>query len=88
MTLTAYKEKMEELPLVSLFFSCFLADLLNKSSYIYEGWCGKPCRRKDQSQMKDSAEWTERREQADTRDLNWCIILDMEVIELNKCTSG
>ncbi|ELW62547.1 Stathmin-4 [Tupaia chinensis] len=58
---TAYKEKMKELPLVSLFCSCFLADPLNKSSYKYE---------------------------ADTVDLNWCVISDMEVIELNKCTSG
>ena len=33
---TAYKEKMKELPLVSLFCSCFLADPLNKS-YKYEG---------------------------------------------------
>uniref|UniRef100_A0A5F9CRI7 Stathmin-4 n=1 Tax=Oryctolagus cuniculus TaxID=9986 RepID=A0A5F9CRI7_RABIT len=61
MTLAAYKEKMKELPLVSLFCSCFLADPLNKSSYNYE---------------------------ADTVDLNWCVISDMEVIELNKCTSG
>ncbi|KAG8508311.1 Stathmin-4 [Galemys pyrenaicus] len=52
---------MKELPLVSLFCSCFLADSLNKSSYTYE---------------------------ADTVDLNWCVISDMEVIELNKCTSG
>ncbi|EHB14257.1 Stathmin-4 [Heterocephalus glaber] len=58
---SAYKEKMKELPLVSLFCSCFLADPLNKSSYKYE---------------------------ADTVDLNWCVISDMEVIELNKCTSG
>lgn len=33
----AYKEKMKELPLVSLFCSCFLSDPLNKSSYKYEG---------------------------------------------------
>lgn len=33
----AYKEKMKELPLVSLFCSCFLADPLNKPSYTYEG---------------------------------------------------
>ncbi|ELK08289.1 Stathmin-4 [Pteropus alecto] len=52
---------MKELPLVSLFCSCFLTDPLNKSSYTYE---------------------------ADTVDLNWCVISDMEVIELNKCTSG
>jgi len=63
MTLAAYKEKMKELPLVSLFCSCFLADPLNKSSYKYEGWCGRQCRRKDQSQRKDSADWRERREQ-------------------------
>ncbi|XP_038253846.1 stathmin-4 isoform X1 [Dermochelys coriacea] len=61
MTLAAYKEKMKELPLVSLFCSCFLADPLNKPVYKYE---------------------------ADTVDLTWCVISDMEVIELNKCTSG
>uniref|UniRef100_A0A8C6C9N0 Stathmin-4 n=2 Tax=Odontoceti TaxID=9722 RepID=A0A8C6C9N0_MONMO len=88
MTLAAYKEKMKELPLVSLFCSCFLADPLNKSSYKYEGWCGRECRRKDESQRRDSTDWRERREQADTVDLNWCVISDMEVIELNKCTSG
>lgn len=27
------------------------------------GWCGRQCRRKDQSQRKDSADWRERREQ-------------------------
>ncbi|XP_053434668.1 stathmin-4 isoform X1 [Nycticebus coucang] len=88
MTLAAYKEKMKELPLVSLFCSCFLADPLNKSSHKYEGWCGRQCRRKDQAQQEDSADWKERRAQADTVDLNWCVISDMEVIELNKCTSG
>uniref|UniRef100_A0A8C0VD69 Stathmin-4 n=1 Tax=Cyanistes caeruleus TaxID=156563 RepID=A0A8C0VD69_CYACU len=56
----AYKEKMKELPLVSLFCSCFLSDPLNKPSYAYE----------------------------DTVDLTWCVISDMEVIELNKRTSG
>lgn len=34
---TAYKEKMKELPLVSLFCSCFLSDPLNKPAYKYEG---------------------------------------------------
>ncbi|XP_048372644.1 stathmin-4 isoform X1 [Sphaerodactylus townsendi] len=61
MTLAAYKEKMKELPLVSLFCSCFLSDHLNKPSYKYE---------------------------VDTVDLTWCVISDMEVIELNKRTSG
>lgn len=37
LSLVAYKEKMKELPLVSLFCSCFLSDPLNKSSYKYEG---------------------------------------------------
>uniref|UniRef100_A0A8B9QFE4 Stathmin-4 n=1 Tax=Apteryx owenii TaxID=8824 RepID=A0A8B9QFE4_APTOW len=32
----AYKEKMKELPLVSLFCSCFLSDPLNKPAYTYE----------------------------------------------------
>lgn len=39
-SLVAYKEKMKELPLVSLFCSCFLSDPLNKSSYKYEGEWG------------------------------------------------
>uniref|UniRef100_A0A672UBZ2 Stathmin-4 n=4 Tax=Neoaves TaxID=3078114 RepID=A0A672UBZ2_STRHB len=60
MTLAAYKEKMKELPLVSLFCSCFLSDPLSKPAYTYE----------------------------DTVDLTWCVISDMEVIELNKRTSG
>ncbi|KAF7486306.1 hypothetical protein GHT09_001724 [Marmota monax] len=84
----AYKEKMKELPLESLFCSCFLADLLNKLSYKYEGWCGRQCRMKGQNQRKDSADCTERRKQADTVDLKWCVISNMVVIELNKCTSG
>ncbi|XP_038627135.1 stathmin-4 isoform X1 [Tachyglossus aculeatus] len=61
MTLAAYKEKMKELPLVSLFCSCFLADPLSKAAY---------------------------KQEADTVDLAWCVIPDMEVIELNKRASG
>ncbi|KAM7119184.1 stathmin-4 isoform X7 [Ciconia boyciana] len=67
MTLAAYKEKMKELPLVSLFCSCFLSDPLNKPAYTYEARAPLP---------------------ADTVDLTWCVISDMEVIELNKRTSG
>uniref|UniRef100_A0A8C6ZCT2 Stathmin n=1 Tax=Nothoprocta perdicaria TaxID=30464 RepID=A0A8C6ZCT2_NOTPE len=33
----AFPEKMKELPLVSLFCSCFLSDPLNKPGYTYEG---------------------------------------------------
>ncbi|XP_078503265.1 stathmin-4 isoform X2 [Lissotriton helveticus] len=61
MTLAAYKEKMKELPLMSLFCSCFLSDPLKNPVYAHE---------------------------ADTVDLTWCVISDMEVIELNKRTSG
>ncbi|MEE6477130.1 hypothetical protein FKM82_011366 [Ascaphus truei] len=61
MTLAAYKEKMKELPLVSLLCSCFISDPLKKQTYMYD---------------------------ADTVDLTWCVISDMEVIELNKRTSG
>ncbi|XP_053316720.1 stathmin-4 isoform X1 [Spea bombifrons] len=61
MTLAAYKEKMKELPLVSIFCSCFLSDPLKNQTYKYD---------------------------ADTVDLNWCVISDMEVIELNKRASG
>lgn len=45
-SLVAYKEKMKELPLVSLFCSCFLSDSLNKSSYKYEGEWGLGWERK------------------------------------------
>ncbi|XP_063771104.1 stathmin-4 isoform X1 [Pseudophryne corroboree] len=61
MTLAAYKDKVKELPLVSLFCSCFLSDPSKKQTYKYD---------------------------ADTVDLTWCVISDMEVIELNKRTSG
>lgn len=60
MTLTAYREKMRELPLVSLFCSCILP------------------------QPKDPP-----RDKSDgVVDLNLCSIRDMEVIELNKRSSG
>ncbi|XP_041419845.1 stathmin-4 isoform X1 [Xenopus laevis] len=44
MTLAAYKEKVKELPLVSIFCSCFLSDPLKKQTYKYEDtvdltWC-------------------------------------------------
>ncbi|XP_009893751.1 PREDICTED: stathmin-4 isoform X2 [Charadrius vociferus] len=82
MTLAAYKEKMKELPLVSLFCSCFLSDPLNKPAYTYEGWFARrggthPCQRSARAPLP-----------ADTVDLTWCVISDMEVIELNKRTSG
>uniref|UniRef100_A0A8C4VST5 Stathmin-4 n=1 Tax=Gopherus evgoodei TaxID=1825980 RepID=A0A8C4VST5_9SAUR len=69
MTCLTYKEKMKELPLMSLFCSCFLADPLNKPPYKYEGRL-----------LTHNA--------SDTVDLTWCVISDMEVIELNKRTSG
>lgn len=31
--------------------------------FLHLGWCGRQCRRKDQSQRKESADWRERREQ-------------------------
>uniref|UniRef100_A0A8C3S8M9 Stathmin-4 n=1 Tax=Chelydra serpentina TaxID=8475 RepID=A0A8C3S8M9_CHESE len=77
----SYKEKMKELPLVSLFCSCFLADPLNKPAYKYEGsgceWLQGQCECEGVSVAS-----------ADTVDLTWCVISDMEVIELNKRTSG
>ncbi|XP_028833002.1 stathmin-like 4, like [Denticeps clupeoides] len=60
MTLAAYREKMRELPLVSLFCSCLLPEPKEKSIKKPQG----------------------------VVDLNLCIIKDMEVIELNKRTSG
>ncbi|XP_074066082.1 stathmin-4 [Macrotis lagotis] len=87
---------MKELPLVSLFCSCFLADPLNKSSYKYDGKCktlilkaGRQGRQRKENERKSWKYWKERRkEKSDTVALNWCVISDMEVIELNKCTSG
>ncbi|XP_076834411.1 stathmin-like 4, like isoform X2 [Brachyhypopomus gauderio] len=61
MTLAAYKEKMRELPLVSLLCSCILPDPKDK-----------PTKKTPQGVV----------------DLNLCIIKDMEVIELNKRSSG
>ncbi|XP_072545041.1 stathmin-like 4, like isoform X1 [Salminus brasiliensis] len=61
MTLAAYREKMRELPLVSLFCSCILPEPKEK-----------PTKHTPQGVV----------------DLNLCIIKDMEVIELNKRTSG
>ncbi|KAM6965012.1 stathmin-4 [Aplochiton taeniatus] len=60
MTLAAYKEKVKELPLVSLFCSCFNPQTLDKPTYKAE----------------------------DAVDLGWCVIKDVEVIELNKRASG
>ncbi|XP_025922781.1 stathmin-4 isoform X3 [Apteryx rowi] len=85
MTLAAYKEKMKELPLVSLFCSCFLSDPLNKPAYTYEGRSAAPGRTDDGGCPRRSAC---RLLPADTVDLTWCVISDMEVIELNKRTSG
>ncbi|MBN3271054.1 STMN4 protein, partial [Polyodon spathula] len=56
----AYKEKMKELPLVSLFCSCLLAEPQPKSTYKVQ----------------------------DAVDLSWCVIKDVELIELNKRASG
>ncbi|GAB1299027.1 Stathmin-4 [Apodemus speciosus] len=89
MTLAAYKEKMKELPLVSLFCSCFLSDPLNKSSYKYEGaGVGDSVGGKVKASGKAVLTGEKEENRVDTVDLNWCVISDMEVIELNKCTSG
>ncbi|NP_001187341.1 stathmin-like 4, like [Ictalurus punctatus] len=61
MTLTAYREKMKELPLVAYFCSCILAE---------------------------SKEKTTKKTHQGVVDLNLCLIKDMEVIELNKRSSG
>ncbi|XP_067311985.1 stathmin-like 4, like isoform X1 [Pseudorasbora parva] len=60
MTLAAYREKIKELPLVSLFCSCILPEPREKPT----------------------------KKTQDVVDLNLCIIKDMEVIELNKRSSG
>uniref|UniRef100_A0A8C7GMJ8 Stathmin n=1 Tax=Oncorhynchus kisutch TaxID=8019 RepID=A0A8C7GMJ8_ONCKI len=61
MTLAAYKEKLKELPLVSLFCSCINPQTID---------C-KPIYKAE-----------------DAVDLGWCVIKDVEVIELNKRASG
>ncbi|KPP67551.1 stathmin-4-like [Scleropages formosus] len=60
MTLTAYKQKMKELPLMSILCSCLRSEALDKPTYKAE----------------------------DAVDLSWCVIKDVEVIELNKRASG
>ncbi|KAK6294890.1 hypothetical protein J4Q44_G00341160 [Coregonus suidteri] len=61
MTLAAYREKVKELPLVSLFCSCINPQTIDcKPTYKAE----------------------------DAVDLDWCVIKDVEVIELNKRASG
>uniref|UniRef100_A0A8C9SFE6 Stathmin n=1 Tax=Scleropages formosus TaxID=113540 RepID=A0A8C9SFE6_SCLFO len=62
MTLTSYKEKMKELPLLSLFCSCL--------------------GREPQEKPREAEA------SADVVDLNWCVIRDMEVVEMNKRASG
>ncbi|XP_064882251.1 stathmin-4-like [Oncorhynchus nerka] len=61
MTLAAYKEKLKELPLVSLFCSCINPQTID---------C-KPIYKAE-----------------DVVDLSWCVIKDVEVIELSKRASG
>ncbi|XP_048063115.1 stathmin-4 [Megalobrama amblycephala] len=60
MTLAAYRDKVKELPLVSLLCSCINSNPAENPTYKAE----------------------------DAVDLNWCVIKDMEVIELNKRASG
>ncbi|KAM9421483.1 stathmin-4-like isoform 1-T4 [Salvelinus alpinus] len=61
MTLAAYREKVKELPLVSLFCSCINPQTIDcKPTY----------------QAEDAVA------------LGWCVIKDVEVIELNKRSSG
>ncbi|XP_059354453.1 stathmin-4-like [Carassius carassius] len=60
MTLAAYRDKVKELPLVSLLCSCINSNHEENPTYKAE----------------------------DAVDLSWCVIKDMEVIELNKRASG
>ncbi|XP_076128792.1 stathmin-4-like [Alosa pseudoharengus] len=60
MTLAAYRDKVKELPLVSLLCSCLNSRVSDKPQYKAE----------------------------DAVDLNWCVIKEVEVIELNKRASG
>ncbi|KAL0967173.1 hypothetical protein UPYG_G00248710 [Umbra pygmaea] len=61
MTLAAYRQKVKELPLVSLFCSCINPQTAD----------GAPTYKAE-----------------DAVDLGWCVIKDVEVIELNKRASG
>ncbi|XP_010138289.1 PREDICTED: stathmin-4 isoform X1 [Buceros rhinoceros silvestris] len=86
---------MKELPLVSLFCSCFLSDPLNKPGYTYEGRTLLPIHGRGVQEwwgLRGAADPSWHRHpqttRADTVDLTWCVISDMEVIELNKRTSG
>ncbi|XP_026871767.1 stathmin-4 isoform X1 [Electrophorus electricus] len=88
MTLAAYRDKIKELPLVSLLCSCINPNYVDKTVYKAEGnrltWDSRPWH------------WTmclifsqlTRLPLPDAVDLNWCEIKDVEVIELNKRASG
>ncbi|XP_038583326.1 stathmin-4 isoform X1 [Micropterus salmoides] len=72
MTLAAYKEKVKELPLVSLFCACLNPQTPEKPTYKAEV----------NKYSKHGHNTT------DAVDLGWCAIKDVEVIELNKRASG
>uniref|UniRef100_V9LAX0 Stathmin n=1 Tax=Callorhinchus milii TaxID=7868 RepID=V9LAX0_CALMI len=59
-SLSAYKQKMKELPLCSLLCTCFQSEPRGKPVYSF----------------------------GDPADMNWCVISDMEVKDLNKRSSG
>uniref|UniRef100_A0A3P8T6S6 Stathmin-4 n=1 Tax=Amphiprion percula TaxID=161767 RepID=A0A3P8T6S6_AMPPE len=80
MTLAAYKEKVKELPLVSLFCACLNPQTAEKPTYKAEG---RTC--KLHVHQINNLDWIQ---PSDAVDLGWCVIKDVEVIELNKRASG
>ncbi|XP_061668139.1 stathmin-4 isoform X1 [Syngnathoides biaculeatus] len=79
MTLAAYKEKVKELPLVSLFCACLRPQNVEKATYKAEGKIDLLTLNMDQSNNLYIS---------DAVDLGWSAIKDVEVKELNKRASG
>ncbi|XP_040016784.2 stathmin-4 isoform X1 [Gasterosteus aculeatus] len=91
MTLAAYKEKVKELPLVSLFCACFNPQPADKPTYKAEG-NNNPFQQPAYVILGNAIiirlQTFPLSNPTDAVDLGWCVIKDVEVIELNKRTSG
>lgn len=93
---SAYKEKVKELPLVSLFCACLNPRTIENPTYKAEGK-NKALRHLNWERISRGgggghtihigSSWTQSYP-TDAVDLGWCVIKDVEVIELNKRASG
>lgn len=88
---SAYKEKVKELPLVSLFCACFNPQPADKPTYKAEG-NNNPFQQPAYVILGNviiiRLQTFPLSNPTDAVDLGWCVIKDVEVIELNKRTSG